>query len=52
MTETERFEEIITKLQQAYEESYSKPCSRQNIYWDAIRYDLYGVTPCYAEGKM
>ena len=43
------FEEIIATLQRAHQDYYGKSISRENAYWDAVRYDLYAVVPIYAE---
>ena len=46
------FEEIIAELQRCHQMYYGKEISRQNVYWDAVRYELYAVVPIYAEGVM
>lgn len=48
----EEFEALVTKFQEAYEEAYHRFPSYSEMYWDAVRYDLYGFVPCYAEGKL
>jgi hypothetical protein len=43
------FDALVNQFEQAWIDRYKRPVARSQVYWDAIRYDLYGVLPCYIE---
>lgn len=46
------FEELVIVFKREYEQVYGRKCSRASVYFDAVRYDLYGVVPYYLGGQM
>lgn len=43
------FDALVNQFEQAWQERYQRPVARSQVYWDAVRFDLYGVLPFYME---
>jgi hypothetical protein len=43
------FDSLVNQFEQAWVAYYNKPADRNQVYWDAVRYDLYSLIPIYLE---
>jgi len=49
MVTDKAFNTLVDEFEKAWVERYKRPVARSQVFWDATRYYLYGVVPCYME---